>query len=129
MSAQATNHQIEVLVNGIDTSRPGKILVMLFAEPGFPKVHDKALQINRYDSDRSEFSVVFDNAPAQFAIKVLHDEDEDGKVSKNWTGLIPKEGLGFSNGAKITFKAPSFSSARLDAVDTPFPHEITILYP
>ncbi|WP_028025356.1 DUF2141 domain-containing protein [Enterovibrio calviensis] len=132
MSVDALENSVEIRVKGIDTSRPGQILVMLFQEEGFPKVHDKALSILRYPSTDSERVVVFENVPTLFAIKVLHDEDEDGKVTKNWTGILPKEGLGFSQGARITYKAPSFSSARLSVAElqeSNAPHDITMRYP
>ncbi|PMN91622.1 DUF2141 domain-containing protein [Enterovibrio norvegicus] len=132
MSVDALENSVEIRVKGIDTSRPGQILVMLFQEEGFPKEHDKALNILRYPSTDTERVVVFENVPILFAIKVLHDEDEDGKVTKNWTGIIPKEGLGFSQGARITYKAPSFSSARLsfaELQESNAPHDITMRYP
>ncbi|MCC4797226.1 hypothetical protein BCT30_06825 [Enterovibrio norvegicus] len=132
MSVNALENSVEIRVKGIETSRPGQILVMLFQEEGFPKQHDKALEIKPYPATDAERSVVFENVPERFAIKVLHDEDEDGKVTKNWTGILPKEGLGFSNGARITFKAPSFSSALLTVADieeSNAPHDITMRYP
>ncbi|WP_281544400.1 DUF2141 domain-containing protein [Grimontia sp. SpTr1] len=129
MTATATENSVDIVVKGIDTTRPGNVLVMLFGEDGFPKKHDKALRIVSYTADKAERNVTFENVPTQFAVKVLHDEDEDGKVTKNWTGVWPKEGLGFSNGARITFKAPSFSSAQLEAASITSPHEITIRYP
>ncbi len=132
MSVSAIENKVEIRVKGIDISRPGQVLVMLFQEDGFPKEHDKALNILRYPSTETERVVVFENVPTWFAIKVLHDEDEDGKVTKNWTGILPKEGLGFSQGARITYKAPSFSSARLSVAELEehnTPHDITMRYP
>lgn len=132
MNASALENSVEIRIKGIDTNRPGQILVMLFQEDGFPKQHEKALEIRPYPATDAERSVVFENVPEHFAIKVLHDEDEDGKVTKNWTGILPKEGLGFSKGARITFKAPSFASARLtvaEVAESEAPHDITIRYP
>ena len=40
------------------------------------------------------------------AVKVHHDEDGDTKVTKNWTGIYPAEGLGFSNKQRVTFTGP-----------------------
>lgn len=48
-----------------------------------------------------------------FAVVVLHDEDMNGKVTKNWTGYIPKEGLGFSAGVTILGGVPTFHKARI----------------
>lgn len=34
-------------------------------------------------------------------------------VTKNWTGYIPKEGLGFSTGLTILGGAPTFQKAKI----------------
>jgi uncharacterized protein (DUF2141 family) len=38
---------------------------------------------------------------------VIHDENRNGELDTNMFG-IPKEGYGFSSGAKVTMSAPSF---------------------
>ncbi len=45
MNQQVKSEPIQVEINNIDTSRLGLLRVMLFAEDGFPKKHDKALAI------------------------------------------------------------------------------------
>jgi uncharacterized protein (DUF2141 family) len=54
-----------------------------------------------------EFS---DIKPGNYAIAVIHDENRNGELDTNMFG-IPKEGYGFSSGAKVTMSAPSFSDA------------------
>ena len=51
-----------------------------------------------------------DIPPGTYALAVIHDENMNGKLDTNWLG-IPKEGYGFSNGAKALLHAPSFSAA------------------
>jgi uncharacterized protein (DUF2141 family) len=51
-----------------------------------------------------------DIPPGTYALAVIHDENMNGKLDINFIG-IPKEGYGFSNGAKGLFGAPSFSAA------------------
>ncbi len=51
-----------------------------------------------------------DIPPGRYALAVVHDENMNGKLDTNWTG-IPKEGYGFSNNAKALLGAPSFSAA------------------
>jgi len=56
-------------------------------------------------------SVTFENLPeGRYAVNILHDEDNDGKIKK---GIIfPKEGIGFSNYKSIGFSnKPTFSKA------------------
>ena len=42
-----------------------------------------------------------------------HDGDMDAMVTKNWTGYIPKEGLGFFAGVTILRGAPTFQQAKI----------------
>jgi uncharacterized protein (DUF2141 family) len=120
---------ITVQVNNIDRTKPGNILVMLYAKNGFPKDHTKALKIEVIPAVAEQISVDFSSVPAEFAIKILHDEDKTGEVTKNWTGIIPAEGLGFSNGAVLRFAPPSFNKAKLTLSKVFSPLSIDIIYP
>ncbi|MDO8928301.1 MAG: DUF2141 domain-containing protein [Bacteroidota bacterium] len=56
-------------------------------------------------------SVTFENlSEGNYAVNILHDENNDGKIKK---GIIfPKEGIGFSNFQSIGFSnRPSFEKA------------------
>ncbi len=120
---------ITVHVKNIDRTRPGNILIMLYEYEGFPKDHAKALQITVMPAVVDQMSINFSSVPKEFAIKVLHDEDNSGQVTKNWTGIIPAEGLGFSNGAKLSFRAPRFDEAKLNLSHVFSPLTIDIIYP
>lgn len=106
--------EITVTVNKIKTERAGQLIIFVFDEPGFPKQHEKALLKFNIPVDGSEARVpvkVPENM--NFALKVLHDENMDGKVTKNWTGFIPYDGIGFTNGARIRFGVPDFEDAAI----------------
>lgn len=102
--AQAT--EIKIKVTDIDVKRGGNIIVMIFGEKGFPKIHQKALVAQTKPATKNTLEFNFTLSSNELAVKVLHDENGDGKVTKNWTGIIPKEGLGFSNGQKIGITGP-----------------------
>ena len=123
------NSTLEVEVSNIDVKRPGNIVVFMFSKTGFPKAHDKALSRQQVAADQPTISVRFEHVPTEFAIKVLHDEDMTGKVTKNWTGIIPAEGLGFSNGATLGFGPPSFSEAVIKHNFENAKLNIDIIYP
>lgn len=55
--------------------------------------------------------VVFTNLPkGVYAVNILHDENQNGKIDKGW--ILPIEGIGFSNFNKIGLSnKPSFSKA------------------
>ena len=56
-------------------------------------------------------TVTFENLPAgKYAVNILHDENNDGKIKKGL--ILPKEGIGFSNYQSIGLSnKPSFSKA------------------
>lgn len=98
--------ELNIKVSNIDVKRGGNIIVMIFAEDGFPKKHDKVLFFQSQSTLQQAMEFKFDIALEELAVKVWHDENEDGKVSKNWTGIYPKEGLGFSNEQKVGLTGP-----------------------
>lgn len=51
-----------------------------------------------------------DILPGTYALAVIHDENRDGELARNWLG-IPREGYGFSSGARASLSAPSFEDA------------------
>src|SRR4030065_296077 len=89
--------QADISLRNIDVRRSGQIVVLVFLEDGFPKDHSKAIRSFKAVPESPEM-VIRVEVPSRsdFAVVVLHDEDMNGKVTKNWTGYIPKEGLGFS---------------------------------
>jgi len=126
--SQATELTIEV--TDIDVTRGGSIVVMIFSEDGFPKKHEKALLIQKDSAllDRMEFE--FDLDVDEIAVKVLHDENGDGKVTKNWTGIYPKDGLGFSNGQRVTLAgAPTYKNSKLFRDEFEYGLVISVSYP
>jgi len=56
-------------------------------------------------------SVIFKDLPeGKYAVNILHDEDNDGKIKKGF--VLPKEGIGFSNYQSIGIgNKPKFSKA------------------
>ena len=123
-------NEIIIKITGIDADRPGNIIVFLYGKQGYPKVHEDALQSTTLKAEQPDLEVRFENVPEEFAIKVLHDEDETGSVTKNWTGIIPKEGLGFSNKQKLgMFGPPVYKRSKLYLADIKEPILIKIIYP
>lgn len=109
--------------------RPGQILILVFLESGFPKDHSKAIYSSKVVPEKSEMIIPV-KVPSNmgFSIKVLHDEDMNGMVTKNWTGYLPKEGLGFSAGITILGGVPTFQKAKIEFVENEM-IEISMRYP
>ncbi len=72
-------------------------------------------------------SVTFENLPAgKYAVNILHDEDNDGKIKKGL--ILPKEGIGFSNYKSIGISnRPSFGKASFNMLDDK-KIEVNIIY-
>ncbi len=51
-----------------------------------------------------------DVKPGDYAIALLHDENNDGKANRA-VGMMPKEGFGFSRDAKVRMGPPKFRDA------------------
>lgn len=113
----AEPQSIIVEVSDIDVDRGGNLIVLVFGTAGFPVEHDKALSAQTQPVSAARMTFTLDvPAPshAELAFKVLHDQDSNGKVTKNWTGIWPQEGLGFSNGARMhSLGPPKFDDAKI----------------
>jgi len=105
-SSSAFADDINIHVSGIEPARGGTLYVMLFAKDSYPKKHAKALETQKVPADTSEMDFTFTTDRDDVAIKVHHDEDNNGKVTKNWTGIYPAEGLGFSQGQRVKMTGP-----------------------
>lgn len=122
MTTTAAEHSFVrrlVRVFNVDVNRAGVLLIFVFGERGFPKDHAQALRSYSLSPRKPDVALSVE-APrdGDFAIKVLHDEDMDGRVTKNSTGFVPKEGLGFSASATILCGTPRFWRARVDSRGT-----------
>lgn len=101
---------VEVGIKGND----GTVRCALFlGADGFPKGLDKAKQrlvIKDLSGDKA--TCAFTGMPAgSYAVVALHDKNANEKMDTNMVGL-PKEPIGFSNGAKIKMGPPSFDDAK-----------------
>ena len=106
--------QTSIYLRNIDVHRPGQILVFVFLEDGFPKDHSKAVRTYKFLPEKPELIIPIEvPSRTEFAIKILHDEDMNAMVTKNWTGYLPKEGLGFSAGVTILGGVLTFQKAKI----------------
>ena len=103
----------EIVIKNIKHDIGGTIVFMVFAKDGFPKDHSKVIYRHEIKPTAEEELFQAELPEGEIAVKVHHDENSDGKVSKNWTRIIPSEGLAFSNGVRIWLGPPSFKAAKL----------------
>jgi uncharacterized protein (DUF2141 family) len=121
----AAQGKLEVTVKNIKEAK-GTIRVGLFTnEKDFLK---KAAEGKVVKASDAEVTVVFENLKqGDYAISVIHDENENGELDKNIMG-IPKEGFAFGNNAMGTFGPPSFEKAKITLGSAPNRQTISLQY-
>ena len=104
--------ELVVQVEGVRNGK-GKVRGLVFTKAGgFPNDHNAAAAKTTAGAKPGTVLLRFGEVAAQRgSIVVLHDEDGDGKLDKNFVG-IPKEGLGTSNWAKRS--KPKFEPTVVD---------------
>lgn len=107
---------IEVSISNV-RSQQGSVLVSVFNDKdskAFPEGVEKAVVKLKLTVAQSE-KFIIENLPAgDYAIAVLHDEDDNGQMNKAGFPIkIPKEGFGFSNNKMKTFGPPSFEMSKV----------------
>lgn len=102
---------VEVEINNFDSEKGVALVGLYNAEASFMdkeykgqilKVKDKQVILNFTDLPDGDY-----------AILVIHDEDEDGELSTNFLG-IPTEKYGASNNAPSMFGPPKWKDAKFE---------------
>ena len=109
VAASASAATVQVRVDGVSNDK-GVVHVAVCDEATFLK----ECRLNATAPAKAG-SVTIDvpNVPAgTWAVLAYHDENGNQKLDQNFIG-IPKEGYGFSNGAKNMFGPPSFKEAAM----------------
>lgn len=89
----------------------GSVLVSVFkGEKGFPSDNDRAIDNLKLTTAQAKKFILEDLEPGDYAIAILHDENNNGKMDK--VIFFPKEGFGFSNDAMGTAGPPSYKKAK-----------------
>ena len=104
----------KVLVQGV-RSGDGQIACALFAShEGFPDEQDKAAHGKVLVASAGTVEFEFDEVPlGKYAISVLHDENNNGRLDTNFLGM-PREGYGVSGDAYRRFGPPRYDDALVE---------------
>lgn len=101
MSSLYLNGQITLKIV-VDNLEPSTGFVLMDFRDG----DDKELIGISEKVANNECTITIDSLQAgKYSFKYFHDENDNKKMDKYWIGA-PKEGIGFSNNAKIKFRAP-----------------------
>ena len=105
--------RIVVEAEGFRNARGDALYALFRTGAGFPKEPLEAERrlVGTIAKDHSR--VVFEDVePGEFAISVLHDENQDRELKTGVLG-IPREGIGFSRDARGRMGPPKFKDAKL----------------
>jgi uncharacterized protein (DUF2141 family) len=107
----AVQSHVRLEITGVRSDK-GKVQVCMTARPDrFPKCQGDREAHTRSVPASDTVSLDFGHvAPGRYAIAVLHDENDNGKVDRV-LGMMPKEGFGFSRDAPVRMGPPSFNQA------------------
>lgn len=112
LAAQAADAaDLHVKVDGI-TQSTGTISAMLIDSPEAWDGKSEPVSGRRAKiSATGSIELVFDSlVPGDYAIRVMHDENDNGQLDRNLVGM-PTEGYGFSNNPRV-MRAATFDEAR-----------------
>ena len=111
-AAPPATYAITVQAQNVTNSR-GMIGVLVFnSKKGWPDKSDVSFRSDAVPARQGTTSLTISDLPAgDYAIVVLHDENGNKKMDRNWLGR-PKEQWGMSNNPKARFSAPGFNRAR-----------------
>ena len=109
------NFSLTVEVNGLQNSK-GIVQFALYNKNGTIPDEDykKCCKILKEKIQNGSSKVIFSNLPiGKYAVNILHDENENGKIDKGF--ILPIEGIGFSNYQSIGLtNRPNFSKASFE---------------
>jgi uncharacterized protein (DUF2141 family) len=107
-----TDAGLKVTITNLRNNK-GHVLISLFKDGvGYPDKPEKAFKKEKINISNNTAALFFAALPTgNYAIAILHDENDDQKMNTNFFGL-PKEGYGFSNNVMGTFGPPGYSKAR-----------------
>lgn len=119
---------IEIRITNLRNTK-GKVSVNLFnGKDGFPDDPMKSFGWKTVKIVPDTVVIVFEDLPfGNYAVSILHDENSNGKMEKNFFG-IPKEGFAFSNNYAPRIMSPSFSDAMIVLKQPRMRAELKMLY-
>lgn len=107
--------RVSLAIDAVDfKGQKGQAIIAVYdAKDAWLKL-EKAVQVKKVKLGGARLHAQFDGlAPGVYAVSVIHDENENGKLDMQWFPIPrPAEGAGVSNDASATVGPPSFADAR-----------------
>jgi len=114
--AQKTTYNLDIEINGLKNTNGQLMISLSKGKEGFPH-NNYYKQLYFTDFTSPNFNLTIKDIPnGNYAVSLLHDEDSNGKMTRNLI-RIPKEGFAFSRNYKVVLRAPKYKEANFD-IDT-----------
>ena len=122
------SYSLTIIVKDLRNS-DGVVQFALYNQEGTipDQKYKKYFKIGIANIENNAATMTFNNLPKGiYAVNVLHDENEDGKIDKGF--ILPTEGIGFSNYKSIGIRnRPKFSKASFN-VSSDMRKEVVVIY-
>jgi len=110
-SAPAAAETVTITVTDLRNTNGVVMACMTTKESIFPKCRRDPNSHRTVVKAANTITIRFNNVkPGDYAIALLHDENEDGKANRV-LGMAPKEGYGFSRDAPVRMAPPDWDDA------------------
>ncbi len=113
LSLAAETCTLDVHVTGLRNQKGYVAALAYRSSNGWPEKKGKASATESATIHGSQATVSLKVPPGKYAVAVLHDENKNQKLDRDFFG-IPIEGFGFSNNPRVFVSAPSFKKAEVD---------------
>ncbi len=118
-SAPAAAETVTITVTDLRNTKGVVRACMTTVESVFPRCKRDPDSHRTVVKAADTITIRFDNVkPGEYAIALLHDENEDGKANRV-LGMAPKEGYGFSRDAPVRMAPPDWNDAVFTVADAP----------
>jgi uncharacterized protein (DUF2141 family) len=110
-AAPAAANEVVITITGLRSSEGVVRACMTTREDIFPRCIRDPGSHRTVVPAGATVTIRFTNvAPGDYAIALLHDENNDGKANRA-LGMMPREGYGFSRDAAVQMGPPDFADA------------------
>ena len=110
-AAPVSTGTLTIQIDNVRNAR-GVVHVDICPQPQF--LGDDCTYVGDAQAHAGSVTVTVHNLPpGQYAAQVFHDENRNKKVDRALFG-VPKEGIGFSNDARISLGPPKWADAKFD---------------
>jgi uncharacterized protein (DUF2141 family) len=106
-------HELVIRITNIKDTSGKPLLVGVYAKTDDFPGYNKSSYNKKVLAKTSEVTVTFKLPPGEYAVGLMHDLNENGRIDKNWVGY-PSEPFGFSKNFKPMMGAPKFSDCSID---------------